>query len=157
MEDRAVRPLDFAAAAISRRARAELLACDEYLYTYGEGIVIGEKEASMLVEHRSRVLQSYGRMEFGGGSIATLAKVFCSSPDIEKQAFTEALMTLTEIFYALRNETDGRASDEELANAMREVFDGPCRGSLELLSAVTPAQILRIVNGGESREDYVHE
>ncbi len=155
MEERALHPLAFAANAITAKARAELAACDEYLYTYGEGIVISEKDAALLVEHRSRVLQSYGRMEFGGGSIAALAKAFCTSPDIERSRFTEALCTLTEIFYALRNETDGRASDDELVLAMRVLFDGACRGSLELLSAVTPAQVIRVVNG--DGEGHRHE
>lgn len=138
----------FTAGGIAKQAERELLLANEYLFRYGDGIVLSEKDAKMLVESRSRALRSYGRVELGGESVAMLAKKFCQSPNIEKHEFAEVLSDIVEIFYAFRNETEGAVSDEELAEAMAIAFDGSCHGALALLAAKNPRELVRIVLAG---------
>ena len=138
----------FTQGGIARQAEREVLLANEYLFRYGDGIVLSEKDARMLVESRSRALRSYGRVEFGGGSVAMLAKKFCASPNINKSEFAEVLSDVVEIFYAFKNETEGKVSDEELAEAMAIAFDGSCHGSVALLATKNPRELVRIVLSG---------
>ncbi len=138
----------FTAGGIAKQAEREILLANEYLFRYGDGIVLSEQDAKMLVESRGRALRSYGRVEFGGSTVAMLAKSFCRSPNIEKHEFAEVLADIVEIFYAFRNETEGAVSDEELVEAMTVAFDTSCHGSVALLSAKNPRELVRIVLDG---------
>ena len=106
----------------------------------------------MLVESRSHALRSTGRIEFGGGSLTELAKVFCTSTYIQKNEFAEVLSDLLEIFYAYKNETDFKISDGELIEAMKIAFDGSCRGSTELLASLGARHIIATAKDGYERD-----
>ena len=112
------------------------------------GIVLSEKDITMLVESRSHALRTTGRIEFGGGSLTELAKAFCTSTYIQKTDFAEVLSELLEIFYAYKNETDFKISDGELIEAMKISFDGSCRGSTELLASLGARHILATARDG---------
>lgn len=142
----------FTAGGLEEKAKNELRLCNDYLKRYGEGIVLSEKDITMLVESRGHALRSTGRIEFGGGSLTELAKAFCDSPNIQKTDFATVLAELLDIFYAYKNETDYKISDGELIEAMRIAFDGSCHGSTELLASIGARRILATAKYGYETE-----
>lgn len=142
----------FTSGGLQKEALREIEEVNDYLRTAG-GLTISKKDAVMLVESRTHALRNYGRVEFGGGSIALLARAFCTSPDITKDEFPSVLADLVEIFYAYKNETDYKISDAELVEAMRQAFDGSCHGSVELLATRGARMILRLALTGEEEEN----
>lgn len=91
-------------------------------------------DALALSEARNCALRDSGRVEFEGGTLEAILRAFCSSPYLPDGERIETLSALTELFYHLKNETQDRISDEDLLARMRECFDEPCRGSVELLA-----------------------
>ena len=142
----------FTAGGLQKEALREIEEVNEYLRTAG-GFTPSKKDALALVEARTNALRNYGRVEFGGGSIAMLARAFCTSPDITRDEFPSVLSELIEIFYAYKNETDYKISDAELIAAMRQAFDGSCHGSTELLATRGARMILRLALTGEEEEN----
>ena len=144
--------VNFTMGGLVQKAKTELRLCNDYLKKHGDGIVLSEKDITMLVESRSHALRATGRIEFGGGSLTELAKVFCTSTYIQKTEFAEVLSELLEIFYAYKNETDFKISDGELIEAMKIAFDGSCRGSTELLASLGARRILATAKDGYESE-----
>lgn len=91
-------------------------------------------DALALTEARDCALKSTGRVEFEDGALEAILRTFCPSPYLPDEDRIETLNALTEMFYHLKNETQDRVSDEDLLARMRECFDEPCRGSVELLA-----------------------
>lgn len=108
-------------------------AVDCNAYTCRYGLVLTQTEAMALVETATQALQHNGRIEFGGGVIDKLIRVFCDSPYLSAQNYTETLQALVELFYYYKNETLDRLPDDKLIAYMKAAFDGECQGSLDLL------------------------
>lgn len=117
-------------------------------YTTRFGLSLTYREAVELIEARSHVLKSYGRIEFGGGVIDKIIKEFCDSPYISKHNYSETLNELMDMFYFYKNETMDILSDEELIKFMKEKFDGVCQGSLEFLSGTILDGMARNLRSG---------
>ncbi len=142
----------FTGGGMKAAAIREITDCNQYLQTYGDGLSLTARDAEMLYESRTQALKSYGRVEFGGGATSRLVRAFATSPNITKGEFASVISDLTEIFYAYKNETDYKISDDELIAAMRQAFDGSCHGSVDLLSARGARTILRLALTGEDEE-----
>lgn len=145
--------ITFTGNAIRRNAEEKILACNDYLSAYGDGLSLTKADAALLLATRESALKNAGRVEFGGGCIEKLAKAFCTSPDIQKEEFVTVLSDLVDIFYSYKNETDYVISDDELIEAMRQAFDGSCHGSVALLAAKSAREILQLSLTGEDEEN----
>ncbi|MEN6327168.1 MAG: DUF6323 family protein, partial [Syntrophomonas sp.] len=66
-------------------------------------------------------------------SLKKIISIFSSSPYINSSDYASLLNELVDIFYSTKNATSDGISDDELINIMKELFDGPSGGSLELL------------------------
>ena len=108
------------------------MACNNYTKQFG--LTLTESQAKDLVKTRSHALNANGRIEFGGGVIDKIMKVFCDSPYLSMHNYSKTLHELVEIFYYYKNETMDLISDDELIKFMKTSFDGICQGSLDLLS-----------------------
>lgn len=97
------------------------------------GLLLSETEARELIESRNRAILEQGRVELGIDSLKKIITVFSSSAYINLSDYAPLLNELVEIFYFMKSETHDRISDDELINIMKELFDGPSRGSVELL------------------------
>ena len=115
------------------------------------GMTISAEQAAMLVRHQRAVLRDAGRVGFGGGVLKKLAAAFCGSPYIQATNWTDTLAQLTELFYALKNETHDQLGDDALIAAMAARFNGDAGGSLDALAATEPAWFLCF---GEERSVY---
>ena len=137
-----------------RESVAELMNMNRFTAAYG--LVLTEAQALALTQNRDAALQRTARLEFGGGILPKLILAFRDSPNLLGGEPVEILSELTDIFYEYKNETMDAFTDDELLSAMRTAFDGPCRGSTELLAAQELDALARMVRGGV-REDGVGE
>lgn len=109
----------------------EICRCNEYTTRFG--LALTPAQATALAQCGAQSLLDNGRIEFGSGIAAKLIRVFCDSPYLSAQSYTETLQALVELFYYYKNETLDRVTDDELIAYMKAAFDGECQGSLELL------------------------
>lgn len=137
-------------AIISKVNKAEIMVCNDYTKKFG--LSLTEEETMQILERRKTSLQSYGRIEIGGGMLKELIKEFCDSPYLNSQNYGQTIAELTELFYYFKNEALDKLSDEELLKIMHMYFDGPCGGSLELLGQSALEQMTRHVRYDEA--DY---
>lgn len=98
------------------------------------GLTLKETDIARLNETRFQALSDSGRMEFGAGVLPKIVYAFCDSPYLTRDTYVETLSALTAAFYHFKGEAMERLSDDELVAAMKDAFDGPCQGSMELLS-----------------------
>lgn len=125
------------------------------------GLALTAAQAAMLAQRESESLLRAGRMDFGGGILRELALAFAASPHVLKDTWAEMLGELIELFYAFKNETHDRLSDEELLHAMVCLFNGPAQGSLRALADCREETLLRFAaedgfspERDEGEEDY---
>ena len=107
------------------------------------GMTISPEQAAMLVRHQAETLRDTGRVDFGGGVLKKLAEAFCDSSYIQPCDWADALAQLTELFYALKNETRDQLGDDALIAAMAARFNNQAGGSLDALAETDPAWFLR--------------
>ena len=122
--------LSFGALA-AKQAAEELLCCNRISEPFG--LSLTPQQAAALTQTRQEVLQSTGRIELGGGIFQKLITAFCDSPYITQYDYEQTLHELLELFYWCKNETLDKVSDDVLIGFMKRIFDGPARGSMELL------------------------
>ena len=91
-------------------------------------------ELRMLAENRSQAIRDAGRIDLDGGGLEPLLTAFAGSPWLSPTDPAETLSELTELFYHLKNVTGDLIPDETLLRRIRELFDEPCHGSVELLA-----------------------
>lgn len=135
---------------IQKQAVRELEKCNDFTAQFG--LKLSQHDAIELVETRNLALKRNGRIEFGGGVIEKIVKVFCSSPYLSMHNYVETLHDLTEIFYYYKNETLDLISDDDLIQFMKDRFDNICQGSLELLAGRELANMARNLRFGYSAE-----
>jgi hypothetical protein len=99
------------------------------------GLILTADEIKNMMVARNKVLRDYGRVELGIEVTKELIEVFCTSPYIHDDNYVSTLNELHEIFYYLRNETEDKIGDFKLVQIMKEIFDGECGGSVELLKS----------------------
>lgn len=111
------------------------------------GLTLSAEEAAALERRETDALRQSGRVAFGS-VLRPLAAAFCDSPYIQPQDWADTLAELTDIFYALKNETGDALGDEALLAAMAARFNGAAGGSLDALAATEPRCFLRLAGEG---------
>lgn len=134
------------------RAKAELRCCDQLNALYG--LVLTEADIAELVQLRSEALKSTGRVEFGGGILPKLCRVFCKSPYVDSRNYPAVLGELQDAFYYFKNECEDRFSDDELIEFMAAAFNGRAEGCADLLCSIDLEELCRWArNEGPGRYD----
>ena len=116
------------------------------------GMTISPEQAVMLVRRQAEVLRDTRRVDFGGGVLKKLAEAFCDSPYIQPCDWADTLAQLTELFYALKNETRDQLGDDTLIAAMAARFNGDAGASLDALAETDPAWFLRLTGERSTHE-----
>ncbi|MCI5753828.1 MAG: DUF6323 family protein [Clostridiales bacterium] len=123
------------------RQTERLLACNGDTAAYG--LRLTPQQAQALEQTRQTALRETGRIELDGGMTDKLIRAFCSSPYVTQETWEETLHALLALFYAVKNELPDRMGDDAVLSCMRRAFDGPCRGSLELLAGEAMPALIR--------------
>ena len=127
-------------------AKEEIRCCNELNQLYG--LTLTETDIAELVELRRQALRNTGRVEFGGGILPKLIRVFCKSPYVDSYNYAATLGDLQEAFYYFRNESEDRFSDDELIEFMEQVFNGQAHGSTEVLTTISLEELCRWARNG---------
>ena len=98
------------------------------------GLTLSPAQTAALQKQEEQSLERTGRICFGTSILPRLAAAFAGSPHIQACDWADTLGELTELFYALKHETEDTLSDEELIICMVRAFDGPAQGALSLLA-----------------------
>ena len=118
-----------------------LVACNETSAAYGLQLTAAQAQA--LLDSWRQTLRRTGRIEFGGGVLEQMIRLFCDSPYLHQDNYEETLHELVALFYQFKNETEDRVGDRALLQYMKDAFDGTCRGSLELLGGMVLPEMAR--------------
>lgn len=121
-----------------------LLACNAKTEAYG--LRLTEQQAQALAVTRREALSKAGRMELGAGITEKLILAFCGSPYLCRENYEEVLQELVECFYLFKNETMDCLSDDALIRFLKAQFDGPCGGSVRMLSEDALPDLVRRIN-----------
>ena len=138
-------------APVQKQTVENILACNEDTAAFG--LTLREEQALALAHTCSDALQENGRVEFGGGIARKMIRGLCSSPYITKENYEDTLHGMIRLFYALKNDTWDRVSDDDLLDFITTSFSGCCRGSLELL-AERSDRLASHIRGGGSMDSF---
>lgn len=111
------------------------------------GLPLTPTQAQALCQSQSESLERTGRVDLGGGILPALIEHFADSPHIQRDAWTQTLRELTELFYLFKNTTRDTLGDGELLLAMSRLFDGPAQGSLLALADASPDTLRHAAQG----------
>ena len=127
----------------------EILACNDDTAAYG--LQLTPRQAQALLETRSAALRKTGRVELGGTILRRMILTFCDSPYLTPENYEDTLHQLADAFYYFKSETQDRVGDEALLRYMKQSFDGPCHGSMELLTGTALPDMARRLRAGGGR------
>ncbi len=130
-----------------KTAEAELAVCGEQTAHFG--LTLSGEQIGRLVERRYGALRDTGRVEPGGGILPKLAYAFCDSPYVLQESWEETLAELQDAFYAYKNESRERLSDDELIEVMKRAFDGRAGGSTDYFGVASLADLCKNTRYGE--------
>lgn len=123
----------------------QLIKCNSFLERYD--MSLSAEQAQELTLRRYAALESTDRVEFGDGILPELLRKFCASPYLSQQELVQTAAQLQECFYYFKNESLDLLSDSELLSLMRQAFDGPAHGSVELLADTELEKLCRTARG----------
>ena len=98
------------------------------------GLSLSPAQIAVLQKQEGQALSRTGRVCFGKSILPRLAAAFAGSAHIQACDWADTLGELTDLFYALKRETEDALSDDELIGRMARTFDGPAQGSTLLLT-----------------------
>ena len=131
----------------------QILDCNETTEQYG--LVLSKDPALSLSKTRGRVLKETGRIEPGESAVKKIICAFCDSVYIDSNNYEDTLHELIEIFYTYKNETLDMLSDNQLISFMKAAFDGPCRGSAELLQSKELEALSAHLKSGKTLKEFL--
>lgn len=92
-------------------------------YTEQHGIVLSQADCKDIAECRSDLLVKTERIEIGLGAVKRIIERFCDSGYVDQRTFAGVVEELLECFYAIKNETDDKASDDEVLAFLEIAFE----------------------------------
>lgn len=129
----------------------ELRRCNDVSATYG--LSLSETQIQSLVQDNTESLRYTGRIELYGSMLPRLVYAFCDSPYINREDYRDTLAALQELFYTFKNESEDSLTDDDLIEALKRIFDGKAKGSLEYLENLTVSDLYRALTGNNQEED----
>lgn len=87
------------------------------------GLVLSDADCRELAEFRRDVLNECDRVETGLGAVGTIVEQFADSGYVDQRNFKQVVEDLTECFYTLKNETEGKASDDQVMEFLHYLFE----------------------------------
>lgn len=125
--------------------------------TKPHGLVLSRQEAQELACTRRETLNRSGRIEVGTDTLRKLAEAFCSSRYLAQENYAAVLSEAAEAFYELKNESEDKISDDELAALLADGFERFGGTLAEFLRSRELDRLLRFRRYGYAEEDVPAE
>lgn len=109
----------------------QIMAVSEKAAEYG--IRLTEEAAREIAVTEKSCIFENRRVCFGRSAAVKLTEKFAESSYVDSESFGETLCLLVEAFYAAKEECGDEFSDDELIDAMFELFEHKSEGTMELL------------------------
>lgn len=109
----------------------QIMAVSEKAAEYG--IRLTEEAAREIAVTEQSCISENRRVCFGKSAAVKLSEKFAESRYVDSESFGETLCLLVEAFYAAKEECGDDLSDDELIDAMFELFEHQSEGTMELL------------------------
>lgn len=118
------------------------------------GLTLSNGDMAALLRRRKQALQDTGRVEFAGGIFQKLVYAFCDSPYLSQANYANTLCELTAQFYAFKSDIEDEMTDDELLDAMRDLFNQRAQGALEYLADITLSDLCRMPSSDDAGPVY---
>lgn len=128
---------------------AEFAACNRITEPFG--LTLSKADRAALLNRREQALRDTGRVEFSGGIFQKLVYAFCDSPYLAQQHYADTLGVLLSLFYAFKSDLEDEMTDNDLLEAMRDIFDHRAQGSLAYLADITLSDLCRLPSHDDCR------
>lgn len=125
---------------------ARVLECNKKTEQFG--LVLSQEDAANLMQSKKMNLIETQRVEFGEGVLPKIIYLFCDSPYMNQENYSDLLSELQEIFYLYKNDTMEELTDDELLDFMRKQFDEVCFGDIEYLKNTCMERFSRAIRSG---------
>lgn len=79
---------------------------------------------------------------------------FCDSPYLSQANYADTLCELTALFYVFKSDIEDEMTDDELLDAMRDLFNHRAQGALEYLADITLSDLCRMQSSDDARLAY---
>lgn len=87
------------------------------------GIVLSEADCKDIAEFRHDVLVETERVDVGLGIVGRIIKEFSDSGYVDQQNFRQVVEDLLECFYTVKNETEDKATDDQVMEFLHYLFE----------------------------------
>ena len=87
------------------------------------GIVLSESDCKDIAEFRHDVLMETERIDVGLGIVGRIVKEFSDSGYVDQQNFRQVVEDLLECFYTVKNETEDKATDDQVMEFLHYLFE----------------------------------
>ena len=87
------------------------------------GIVLSEADCKDIAEFRHEALMESDRVEAGVGIAARIIREFADSGYVDQRNFRQVVEDLLECFYTLKNETEDKATDDQVMEFLHYLFE----------------------------------
>lgn len=129
----------------------EIMALSEKTAEYG--IRLTEAAALEIAGTEKSCISDNGRVSFGKSAAVKLTNKFAESRYLDSESFGETVCLLVEAFYYAKEECGDDFSDDELIDAMFELFEHKSEGTMELLVSRDMDSLCRMIReNGVNRE-----
>lgn len=137
---------------ISLRQETEsILAVNEKTEQYG--LTLSREEAQQLAGTRRESLSRSGRIEVGTDTLRKLAEAFAPSRYLTQENYAAVLSEAAEAFYELKNESEDKITDDELATLLADGFERYGGNLAKFLGSSELDALLRFRRYGYAEED----
>ena len=99
----------------------QLMALNDEIMEHG--IVLSEADCKDIAEFRHEALMESDRVEVGLGIAGRIVREFADSGYVDRYNFRQVVEDLLECFYTLKNETEDKATDDEVMEFLHYLFE----------------------------------
>lgn len=97
------------------------------------GLTLSKADCMDIAEFRFDALIESERIEIGTGAVGRIIKEFCDSGYVDQRNFRQIIEDLLECFYTIKNETEDKATDDQVMEFLHYLFENVIGGDTSKL------------------------
>ena len=119
------------------------------------GVVLSQADCTDIAEFRRDALIESERLEIGLGIVGRIVTEFSDSGFVDQNNFRQVVEDLLECFYTLKNETEDKATDDQVMEFLHYLFEQEVGGDTErLYSSEAIGNFVASMRGTKRYVDY---